>query len=248
MPVAKPGCDTQPPDALAPAMSTKNLHHKLLAEAIGTFALVFAGCGAIVVDQLSGGNISHTGVSLTFGLVVMVMVHATGHISGAHLNPAVSVAFAVTGRFPWREVPAYIASQIVAALAAAGLLFALFGGTTNLAATMPTGSIAQTVILEIVLTSFLMFVIMSVATDGRAVGQMAGWAIGGTIALAALFGGPISGASMNPARSIGPAFVAGNLNHLWLYLVAPLIGATLGALAYQLVRCGGEVQNAKGCC
>ncbi len=234
-----------PPSSTLP---NKSVGRKVLAEGIGTFALVFAGCGAIIVDQQTGGSISHAGVSLTFGLVVMVMIYATGHISGAHFNPAVTVAFAITRRFPWREVPAYLAGQFTAAIAAAGLLLVLFGDDTNLGATMPSGSIGQAIILEIVLTSFLMFVIMSVATDSRAVGQMAGWAIGGTVALGALVGGPISGASMNPARSFAPALASGDISYLWLYFIAPLIGATLGALAYQLVRCGGAVQNAKGCC
>ena len=227
----------------------RQLAQKVGAEAIGTFALVFAGCGAILVDQISGGAIGHLGISLTFGLVIMVMINATGHISGAHFNPAVTVAFAAIGRFPWRDVPAYAIGQVVAAALAAALLLTLFGPVADLGATQPAGALTQSFALELVLTFLLMFVITAVATDARAHGTMAGLAIGGTVALAALFGGPISGASMNPARSLGPALVSGQLDHLWLYLVAPTIGAVLGAWAYRVIQCDQpEDPDSSTCC
>lgn len=223
------------------------------AEVVGTFALVFAGCGAIMVNHLSGGAITHMGVGLTFGLVVMVMIYATGHVSGAHFNPAVTVAFAAIGRFPWRHVPVYVAGQVLAAVLAAAALSLVLepapgGAAAALGTTMPAGSAMQSMVLELILTFFLMFVITAVATDARAAGPMAGVAIGGTVALEAIFAGPISGASMNPARSLGPALVAGQLDSLWLYLLAPTAGAVAGALIYRLVRCGGDVQGGNGCC
>ena len=208
---------------------------RLGAEFVGTFALVFAGCGAIMVDAKTQA-LGQVGVALTFGLVIMAMVYAVGHISGAHLNPAVSFAFVLTRHFPWTSVFGYWAAQLLGALAAASLLRASLGDIANVGATMPSGSERQSFLWELVLTFFLMFVVMAVATDTRAVGEAAAIAIGGTVGLNALFGGPISGASMNPARSIGPAFVSGDLHALWLYIVAPLIGAGLGALAYQFLR------------
>jgi aquaporin NIP len=207
----------------------------LLAEAIGTFALVFAGAGAVVVDARTH-ELGHVGVAITFGLVIMAMIYAVGHISGAHFNPAVSFAFALTRHFPWPRVVAYWAAQLTGALLAAALIRGSVGADAHTGATLPSGSQGQSFLWELVLTFFLMFVIMAAATDTRAVGEAAAIAIGGTVGLDAMFGGPISGASMNPARSIGPAFVSGDLHALWLYVVAPLAGATLGALAYQFVR------------
>lgn len=207
----------------------------LAAEAIGAFALVFAGCGAIMVNEETG-DLGHVGIALTFGLVIMAMVYAVGHVSGAHLNPAVTLAFAVTRRFPAGRVPAYWAAQVVGALLAALLLRASLGDVADVGATMPSGSQAQSFLWEVVLTAVLLFVIMAVATDTRAVGEAAAIAIGGTIALASLAGGPVSGASLNPARSVGPAVAAAEMDSLWLYLVAPLFGGLVGALAYELVR------------
>ncbi len=224
------------------------LTQKVAAEMVGTFALVFAGCGAIMVNELSQGVVTHVGVGLTFGLVIMVMIYATGHICGAHFNPAVTVAFAVIGRFPWKQVPAYVAGQIGAALVASGLLRFLLGPIANLGATLPAGTAVQSLVIEIVITFFLMFVITAVATDSRAVGPMAGAAIGGTVALAAIFAGPISGASMNPARSLGPALVSMQLDGLWIYLAGPLVGAALGATLYRAIQCGGDSTSADGCC
>jgi aquaporin NIP len=223
--------------------SNRPLARALGAEAIGTFALVFAGAGAVMVEAKTGA-LGHVGIALTFGLVIAAMVYAVGHISGAHFNPAVSFAFALTRHFPWARAGAYGLAQLGGALLAAGLLRALLGDVGNVGATVPSGSQGQSFVWEIVLTFFLMFVIMAVATDTRAVGEAAALAIGATIGLDAMFGGPISGASMNPARSLGPGLVAGELSALWLYIAAPLLGASLGALAYQFVR-GEETRPAE---
>jgi aquaporin NIP len=225
------------------------LFKKVGAEMVGTFTLVFAGCGAVVTQRLSEGALGHGGVAATFGLAVMVMIYATGHISGAHFNPAVTVAFAAVGRFPWRQVPAYVLGQCAAALLAALCLAALFGNQ-GLGVTEPSGGVQQSFLLEVIITFFLMFVITAVATDSRAEGALAGLAIGGTVALCALFAGPISGASMNPARSLGPALVQGQLAALWLYLIAPTLGAVVGAVTYRALRCDepSRAQDADGCC
>jgi MIP family channel proteins len=207
----------------------------LTAEAIGAFALVFAGCGAIMVDAKTH-QLGHLGVALAFGLVIMFGIYAVGHISGAHFNAAVTFAFAVTRHFPWPRVAAYCCAQLVGALAAAAVLRASLGNVAHVGATLPSGSQAQAFLWELLMTALLMFVILAVATDTRAAGQAAAIAVGGTIALDALFGGPITGASMNPVRSLAPALVSGDFHALWLYLVAPVIGAVLGGLAYQFVR------------
>lgn len=214
---------------------------KLLAEALGTFALIFAGTGAIIVNHASNGAISHAGIALTFGLVVLAMIYSFGDVSGAHLNPAVSVAFAAAGRFPWREVPGYIAAQSVGAFSASGLLRVLFPADLTLGATLPTGTANQSFILEIVLTFLLMLVVLSVSTGAKEKGITAGIAIGAVIALEAMFAGPVSGASMNPVRSFAPAVVSGHLEHLWIYLAGPLIGALLAIPACCGVR-------EPGCC
>jgi MIP family channel proteins len=208
---------------------------RLTAELVGTFALVFAGCGAVMVESKSGA-LGHVGVAITFGLVIMAMIYAVGHVSGAHLNPAVSLAFALSRHFPWTNLFGYWAAQLAGAFAAAAILRGSLGNIAHVGATLPSGSERQSFLWELVLTFFLMFVIMAVATDTRAVGEAAAIAIGGTVGLDAMFGGPISGASMNPARSIGPAFVSGDLHALWLYILAPIAGAALGAVVYQFVR------------
>jgi MIP family channel proteins len=208
---------------------------RLLAEFVGTFALVFAGCGAIMVDAKTHA-LGHVGVAITFGLVILAMIYAVGHISGAHLNPAVSLAFALGRQFPWKSFFGYWVAQLLGALAAAAILRGSLGNIAHVGATLPSGSQGQSFLWELVLTFFLMFVIMAVATDTRAVGEAAAIAIGATVGLDAMFGGPISGASMNPARSIAPALVGGDAHALWLYIVAPLTGAALGAMTYQFLR------------
>lgn len=207
------------------------------AEALAAFTLVFAGCGAIVTDDRYHGALGAVGVSLAFGLVIMVMIYATGHLSGAHINPAVTIAFTLTRHFPARDAVAYIAAQILGAVVGALALLAVWTDQpANLGTTLPSVGAGSAFVFEALLTAVLMFVIVAVATDARAVGAGAAIAIGGTIALDALFGGPVTGASMNPARSLGPALVSGTFHDLWIYLLAPPIGAALGGLAYQLVR------------
>jgi MIP family channel proteins len=211
------------------------LARSLLAEAIGTFALVFAGCGAIMVDAKTHA-LGHVGVAISFGLVIMVMIYAVGHISGAHFNPAVTLAFATSRHFPALRVPAYWAAQLAGALTAALILRGSLGDVAHVGATLPSGSDGQALLWEGVLTFFLMFVIIAVATDTRAVGEAAAVAIGGTVGLDAMFGGPITGASMNPARSLGPAIAAGHFTSVWVYLTAPFLGAVAAAAAYRFLR------------
>jgi aquaporin NIP len=213
------------------------LARSLVAEVIGTFALVFAGCGAIMVDA-DTGSLGHVGVAISFGLVIMVMIYAVGHISGAHFNPAVTLAFALTRHFPWPRVGSYWAAQLAGALAAALVLRGSLGDIAHVGATLPSGTDQQAFLWEGVLTFFLMFVIMAVATDTRAVGEAAAIAIGGTVGLDAMFGGPVTGASMNPARSLGPAIASGELSSIWVYLAAPLLGAAAAAFVYQFLRTG----------
>jgi aquaporin NIP len=210
------------------------------AEAIAAFALVFAGCGAIVADDRYNGTLGSAGIGLVFGLIIMVMVYATGHLSGAHINPAVTIAFTLTRHFPGRDALAYVVAQVAGATAGALVLLAVWTDKpAHLGATLPSVGTGSALVYEILLTAFLMFVIMAVATDTRAVGAGAAIAIGGTVGLDALFGGPVTGASMNPARSLGPALVSGEWHDLWIYLVGPICGAALGAVAYQVVR-GGQ--------
>lgn len=204
---------------------------------MAAFALVFAGCGAVVSNAINDGALGAVGVSLTFGLIIMVMIYATGHLSGAHINPAVTIAFTLTRHFPARDAMAYIVAQMIGATLGALALLAVWPDKPGaLGATVPSVGIGSALVYEVLLTAFLMFVIMAVATDTRAVGAAAAIAIGGTVALDALFGGPITGASMNPARSFGPALAAGEWSDFWVYVVGPVVGATLGALAYIYVR------------
>jgi aquaporin NIP len=214
-----------------------SLARRCLAEGLATFALVFAGCGAIVLDSERGGSLGATGIAAAFGLVIMAMIYATGHLSGAHINPAVSLAFGASRHFPLREVGAYVPAQLAGAVAGAALLRIVWHGTpAALGATVPSVGAGSALVYETVMTGFLMFVIMAVATDTRAIGAAAAIAIGGTVALDSLFGGGVTGASMNPARSFGPALVAGEWRQFWIYVVGPVLGALAAAGAYEVVR------------
>ena len=214
---------------------------KLIAESIGTFALVFAGTGAIVIDEVSGGAVTPLGVALTFGLIVLAMIYTLGDVSGAHINPAVTIGFWFSRRFAGRDVLPYVASQCAGAFAASGILRFLFPQSTLLGTTLPSGPPWQSFVLEFLLTTILMFVILGVSTGAREKGITAGIVVGSVIALEAMFAGPICGASMNPARSLAPAVVSTHLENLWIYLAAPVAGGFAGIF---LCRC---VQG-KGCC
>lgn len=209
---------------------------KLTGEFIGTYFLILCGCGAIVIDQVTQGSITHVGIAITFGLVIMSLIYALGDVSGAHFNPAVSIAFTVAKKFPASSLIPYIISQIAGAIAAGFTLKLLFPANDFLGSTIPAGTALQSFILEILLTFLLMFVIMKVAHGSRETGMFAGIAIGSVVALEAMFAGPISGASMNPARSIGPAIVSGHTEHLWVYVTAPLIGAVLSIFLYNYLK------------
>lgn len=198
---------------------------KYIAELTGTFALVFCGTGAIVIDQHTGGAVTHIGIAITFGFIVMSMIYALGDVSGAHLNPAVSIAFAVAKKFPVKELLPYIISQLAGALLASAILKLLFPANETLGATLPSGSDMQSFVLEVLLTFFLMLVILNVAHGSKEQGMFAGLAIGSVVLLEAMFAGPVCGASMNPARSLAPALVSGHTQSLWVYLTAPVVGA-----------------------
>ncbi len=214
-----------------------NLARRSLMEGIGTFALVTAGCGAIVTNTTHPGSLGGVGVSLVFGLVIMAMIYAGGHLCGAHYNPSVTVAFTLARHFPVGDALAYIGAQLTGATTAALLLAAAWPSKpAHLGATLPSVSDGTALAYEVMLTAFLMFVITAVATDTRAIGAAAAIAIGGTVGLDALFGGPITGASMNPARSFGPALASGTWGSFWVYVAGPIIGAAIGVFAYGLVR------------
>lgn len=198
---------------------------KYVAEAIGTFALVFCGTGAIVINKETGGTVSHVGIAITFGSIVMAMIYTLGSISGAHLNPAVTIAFTVAKRFQLKEVLPYIVSQLIGGFLASLILKVLFPANETLGSTIPAGTEMQSFVLEFLLTFFLMLVIINVATGSKEQGMFAGLAIGSTVLLEAMFAGPICGASMNPVRSMSPALASGYLAHLWLYIMAPILGA-----------------------
>lgn len=219
----------------------------LAAEAIGTFALVLFGAGAIVVDGVSGGAVGHVGISLVFGLVVLVLVNALGDVSGAHLNPAVTIAFAAAGRFAWSRVAGYATAQAAGALAASAMHRILFPGHATLGATMPAGSALQSFVLEVLLSWFLMLVVLFVSHGSKERGLVAGMTIGAVVGLEALCAGPISGASMNPARSLAPALVSGNIAFLWIYLAAPVVGALLAVPCCRLVR-SADCCSIEGAC
>ncbi|MCC6838220.1 MAG: MIP family channel protein [Bacteroidia bacterium] len=209
---------------------------KYLAEVIGTFALIFCGTGAIIINQESGGTITHAGIAATFGLIVAAMIYTVGDISGAHLNPAVTIAFWIAKVFPAKEIMPYIISQSIGAFLASFTLHYLFPNNTTLGATLPAGTAIQSFVLELILTFLLMFTIIHVAKGSKEQGMFAGIAIGSVVLLEAMFAGPISGASMNPIRSLSPAIVSGHIEHLWVYLCAPILGATIAVLVWKILK------------
>lgn len=209
---------------------------KCLAEFLGTFFLVFMGTGAVVVNELKAGTVSPLGISLVFGLIVMAIIYAIGDLSGAHINPAVTIAFWYGKRVDGKIVVPYIASQVLGAILGSLLLLILFGNVATLGATLPAGTWWQSFVLEVILTFLLMFVVMCVSTGAKEKGIMAGAAIGAVVALEAMFAGPISGASMNPARSLAPALVSGRMAEVWIYLFAPVLGALIAVVAFHAVQ------------
>ena len=210
--------------------------NKYIAELIGTFALVFCGTGSIIINEISGGAVGNTGIAMTFGFIVTAMIYSVGDVSGAHFNPAVSIGFGLAKKMPAKEIIPYIIAQLLGALLATACLNFLFPEASTMGQTLPAGPVMQTFILEIILTYFLMFVIINVATGSKEVGILAGLAIGLTVLLEAAFAGPITGASMNPARSIAPALFAGELQHLWIYILAPIIGSALAVGSWKAMR------------
>jgi aquaporin NIP len=209
---------------------------RFISEIIGTFALVFCGTGAMVINDFTGGTVTHVGVAITFGLIVMGMIYAFGDISGAHMNPAVTIGFAYAKKFPWKEVPLYVLAQLIGAFVASGLLLYLFPDSQTLGATLPQLSAFKVFIFEIILSFFLMVVIINVSTGSKEIGSVAGIAIGSVVLLEAMFAGPITGASMNPARSIAPAVISGNIADLWIYIFAPIVGCLLAVISCKLVK------------
>jgi len=210
-----------------------------IAEFIGTFAMVFCGAGAMTINEVTGGSVSHVGIAITWGLIVMGMIYAFGDISGAHFNPAVTIAFAYAKKFSWKEVPKYILVQCLSAIAASGVLLFLFPQSEFLGGTHPNldiVSVSGAFVLELLLTFFLMVVIINVSTGAKEIGVIAGIAIGGIVLLEAMLAGPITNASMNPARSLGPLLISGHLEYLWLYIIAPVIGAFLAVVSCKLVK------------
>lgn len=210
-------------------------YRKYFAELLGTFCLVFAGTGAIVINDVYG-SVSHPGIALTFGFVVMAMIYSIGDVSGAHINPAVTIAFWARGKFATKDVGPYLIAQLVGALVASIVLRLLFSDHDHLGSTLPSGTWQQSFLLEFILTAILMFVIFCVSSGSRETGIMAGAAIGATVGLEAMFAGPVCGASMNPARSLAPAIVSGTFTHLWVYVVATTLGALFAVLIDVLLQ------------
>jgi aquaporin NIP len=209
---------------------------KYISEFIGTFSMIFCGTGAMTVNEVTGGEVTHVGIAITWGLIVMAMIYAFGETSGAHFNPAVTIAFAFAKKFAWKEVPKYITAQILGAFAASLVLWFLFPASETLGATIPTVDVWRAFVLELLLTFFLMVVIINVSTGSKEMGIIAGIAVGGVVLLEAMFAGPITNASMNPARSIAPNIVSGNIEGLWLYILAPIIGAILAVVSCRLIK------------
>jgi aquaporin NIP len=211
------------------------MKRKILAELLGTYALVFFGTGAVIVNNQTGA-LTHPGIAITFGLIVLAMIYSLGDISGAHINPAVSLSFAATKRLPVKDLLAYLPSQIIGAILASLTLSFLFPADDLLGSTLPAGSVMQSVVLEAVMSFFLMFVIYCVSTGAKEKGITAGIAVASVVLLEAMFGGPISGASMNPARSLGPAIISGHLEHLWIYLITPVVGMLLAGMVFSVMN------------
>ncbi|TXG47702.1 hypothetical protein EZV62_026996 [Acer yangbiense] len=210
---------------------------KLIAEVVGTYLLIFVGCASGLVNENYDKVVTLPGIAMVWGLTVMILVYSLGHISGAHFNPAVSIAFATCNRFSWKHVPAYISTQVLGSTVASGTLRLIFNGKQDhFVGTVPAGSDMESFVIEFVITFYLMFVISGVATDNRAIGELAGLVIGATILVNVFVGGPISGASMNPARSLGPAIVSNQYKGIWIYMVSPVLGAVSGAWVYNMVR------------
>jgi len=211
---------------------------KYYAEIIGTFGMVFCGCGAMTVNEITNGSVTHVGIAITWGLIVMAMIYAFGETSGAHFNPAVTIGFAFAKKFSWKQVPKYILSQVIGSFLAIVLLWFLFPESESFGHTYPAEGFEpyKAFVLELILTFFLMVVIINVSTGSKEIGTMAGIAIGGVILLEAMLAGPMTKASMNPARSLAPALISGNLQHLWLYLTAPFIGACLAVMSCKLIK------------
>lgn len=207
-----------------------------IAEALGTFILVFCGTASMAVNEITGGAVTHVGIGITWGFVVIAMIYAFGEISGAHFNPAVTIAFAFAKKFSWKQVPIYIISQTIGAIVASLLVLFLFPESTTLGGTQPMLPVHKAFVLELLLTFFLMLVIINVSTGSKETGMMAGIAIGGMVMLEALFAGPMTNASMNPVRSFAPALVSGNLTNLWLYIIAPILGAIIAVSSCKWVK------------
>jgi MIP family channel proteins len=211
-----------------------------ISEVIGTFFLIFAGCGAMVVNTYSGGALGHVGVAMTWGLIVMVIIYTIGDISGAHLNPAVTLGFWISKRFKGKEVLPYIIAQSIGAFLASFVLKIMFPLDETLGASLPSSTWEQSFIMELILTFLLMYVILNVSSGAKEKGIMAGTAIGATVGLEAMFAGPVCGASMNPIRSIAPAIVSGHTEHLWAYIVSTILGAILAVFVFKLTRKGAK--------
>ncbi len=209
---------------------------KYTAEFIGTFILVFCGTGAMIIDETTRGAVTHVGVAITWGLIVMALIYSLGEISGAHINPAVTIAFAAAKQFPAKQVFPYIASQIAGALTASIVLKLIFPSSVFLGSTLPANNALQSFVLEVILTFILMLVVFQVATGSKEQGLFAGAAIGSVVLLEAMFAGPVCGASMNPARSLAPAIISGHTEFLWIYLTAPFPGALLALFIHQILK------------
>ncbi|XP_044468986.1 probable aquaporin NIP-type [Mangifera indica] len=218
------------------SVSVVSITQKLVAEVIGTYFIIFAGCGAVAVNKIYG-SVTFPGICVTWGLIVMVMIYTVGHISGAHFNPAVTIALAIFRRFPWWQVPLYIVADLMGSILASGTLSLMLDVTPNAYfGTLPAGSNGQSLAAEIIISFLLMFVISGVTTDNRAIGELGGLAVGMTIMLNVFVAGPVSGASMNPARSLGPAIVKHEYRGIWVYMIGPVIGTVAGGFAYNLIR------------